>query len=428
MTVIEVEGMRLAYEVIGDGRRPWVITPGGRFSKDTPGVSQLAAELAHHDGRVLIWDRPNTGASDVCFAGTSESEMQADALAGLLRSLDMGPAIIVGGSGGSRVSLLTAARHPDVAAGLAVLWITGGVYGLMQLAIVYCGPSIQAAWRGGMQEVVELPEWAEVQERNPRNRQLLLDQDPRRFIERLEEWMLAYVPNPRQTVPGLDDHDYGALTLPSLVFRSGMSDPHHTRATSEKVQSLLPNSALAEPPWGDTEWNQRTDAAQQGTGTLFERWPLLAPQLLRVRRHRSGAGQVDHPRGRRSRLSTEHVTPMDGGAIDEGAYRLSGDEALAVYRTLVTIRVTEERIIRGLNSGELRMTYYNVRGQEAIPAAIGGRLRPDDYMVTTYRGIHDCIAKGVPLDELLAEMCGKRTPAPRREREAPCTSPTPIRA
>ena len=43
--------------------------------------------------------------------------MQADTLAGLLTELDMAPAVIIGGSGGSRVSLLTAAGHPDVAAG-----------------------------------------------------------------------------------------------------------------------------------------------------------------------------------------------------------------------------------------------------------------------------------------------------------------------
>jgi pyruvate dehydrogenase E1 component alpha subunit len=30
-------------------------------------------------------------------------------------------------------------------------------------------------------------------------------------------------------------------------------------------------------------------------------------------------------------------------------------------------------------------------------------------MVTTYRGMHDCIAKGIPLDELFAEMCGRVT-------------------
>ena len=125
-----VNGLTIAYEVIGDGR-PWVITPGGRFSKDSPGVRELARELAAAGNRVLIWDRPNTGASDVCFTGPSESAMQADALAGLLAHLDMTPAVIAGGSGGSRVSLLTATRHPEVAAAVAAWWISGGIYGLL---------------------------------------------------------------------------------------------------------------------------------------------------------------------------------------------------------------------------------------------------------------------------------------------------------
>jgi pyruvate dehydrogenase E1 component alpha subunit len=97
---------------------------------------------------------------------------------------------------------------------------------------------------------------------------------------------------------------------------------------------------------------------------------------------------------------TQSVTPT---------HELSDDAALRIFRTMTTIRTTEDRIIRGLSSGELTMTYYTVRGQEAIPAAICEHLRRDDYMVTTYRGTHDCIAKGVPLDELLAEMCGKAT-------------------
>ncbi|MGO8890875.1 MAG: hypothetical protein ACLQB1_14460 [Streptosporangiaceae bacterium] len=35
-----------------------MITPGGRFSKDSPGVRELAAALAERGNRVLIWDRP----------------------------------------------------------------------------------------------------------------------------------------------------------------------------------------------------------------------------------------------------------------------------------------------------------------------------------------------------------------------------------
>jgi pimeloyl-ACP methyl ester carboxylesterase len=283
MATADIDGVTIAYEIIGDGEgRPWVLTPGGRFSKDTPGIRPLAQELAAQGQRVLIWDRPNTGASSVCFTGSSESQMQADHLARLLVEVDMAPAIIVGGSGGARVSLLTAAKHPAVADKLAMLWISGGVYGLMTLAIVYCGENIRAAWQGGMEAVVELPEWKEQLERNPSNRERFLALDPRQFIETLERWMVVYCPDPNVTVPGLPDREFAALKVPTLVFRSGESDPHHTRATSEQVAKLIPDSRLVEPPWGDTEWKERGQAAREGEGHgLFERWPLLAPQLLK---------------------------------------------------------------------------------------------------------------------------------------------------
>ena len=279
MAVAEVEGLSIAYDIVGEGS-PWVLTPGGRFSKDAPGLHELAQELAAAGNRVLLWDRPNTGASQVCFTGDSESAMQADVLAGLLRRLEMAPAVVAGGSGGSRVSLLTAARHPDVARGLAVWWISGGVFGLVSLGVHYCGDSILAAWRDGMAAVAELPEWSEVVARNSVNRDVFLAEDPRRFIATLEQWMLAYCPRPGELVPGLPDDQARAIDVPALVFRSGASDPHHTRETSERLAKLLGRSELVEPPWPDTEWNQRVDAAQsEGTG-LFERWPRLGPQLL----------------------------------------------------------------------------------------------------------------------------------------------------
>jgi pimeloyl-ACP methyl ester carboxylesterase len=204
--------------------------------------------------------------------------MQADVLAGLLRQLDLAPAVIAGGSGGSRVSLLTAARHGDVARALALWWISGGPYGLLSLATHYCGESIAAAWRGGMAAVAELPEWSEVLERNPANRERLLAQDPQEFIATLEQWMLAYCPRPDELVPGVADDELRGLDLPALVFRSGASDPHHTRATSEHLAALLPRAQLVEPPWGDAEWNERMVSAASGEG-LFARWPLLAPRL-----------------------------------------------------------------------------------------------------------------------------------------------------
>ena len=89
--------------------------------------------------------------------------------------------------------------------------------------------------------------------------------------------MVAYCPRDGEHVPGLPDADARALDLPALVFRSGESDPHHTRATSEALAELLPEAELVEPPWGDREWIERQEARDEG---LFARWPLLAPQLL----------------------------------------------------------------------------------------------------------------------------------------------------
>jgi pimeloyl-ACP methyl ester carboxylesterase len=271
-----INGLTLAYETIGEEGRPWVITPGGRFTKDEPGVRGLAEALAAQGNRVLIWDRPNCGESDVCFEGSSESAMQADALVGLLEHLDMTPAVIIGGSGGARVSLLAAAQ-PGAASGLAIWWISGGVYGLLTLAMHYCGGSLAAAWTSdGMEAVADLPEWQEVTEKNAGNRQRILDQDPKAFIAAMERWMLAYVPTD-EPVPGLSLAAARALDIPALVFRSGESDVWHTRATSERLAAVLPQARLVEPPWGDREWLERQDHHDDG---IFVRWPLLAPQLL----------------------------------------------------------------------------------------------------------------------------------------------------
>jgi pimeloyl-ACP methyl ester carboxylesterase len=274
-----VNGLDIGYELIGDGRRAWALTPGGRFNKETPGLRQLAEALAAHDGRVLIWDRPNCGESDVCFDADTESNLHADTLAALLEHFDLAPAIVAGGSAGARVSLLTASRHPDAARALALWWISGGVMGLLTLGNVYCTPSIRTAWKDGMAAVAELPEWAEVIERNPSNRQRILDQDRDEFIATMERWMMAYCPQPDQHVPGLGNEAAGAITVPAIVFRSGASDPNHPRVTTEAVASLLPNARLVEPPWGDREWHER-QAEREQTGGIFVRWPLLAPQLL----------------------------------------------------------------------------------------------------------------------------------------------------
>lgn len=78
-----------------------------------------------------------------------------------------------------------------------------------------------------------------------------------------------------------------------------------------------------------------------------------------------------------------------------------------IYRTSVTIRRTDERLLSMLAAGQARMTYYSPRGQETIAATVGALLGDDDYVVTIYRGLHDHIAAGAPLGPLVAEFLGK---------------------
>lgn len=274
-----VNDIDIAYELIGEGR-PWVITPGGRFSKDDGGIREFAEALAAEGNQVLIWDRPNCGASQVAFTGESESTLQADTLAALITHLGLGPTVVIGGSGGARVSMLTAARYPELTAGLAMWWISGGAFGLMSLAVHYCGQNLVKAWTEGMDAVADLPEWEEALARNPSNRRRILDQDRAEFVRTMERWMLVYYPREDQLVPGVDDADAARITMPTLVFRSGESDAWHTRATSEAVAAGLPNARIIEPPWGDREWLDRSAARLAGEGALFGRWPLLAPTLL----------------------------------------------------------------------------------------------------------------------------------------------------
>jgi 2-oxoisovalerate dehydrogenase E1 component len=88
---------------------------------------------------------------------------------------------------------------------------------------------------------------------------------------------------------------------------------------------------------------------------------------------------------------------------------LGAERALKIYETMMRIAACDQRIQQGLAAGDLQFQYYPCGGQEAIPATISTLLRPDDYVVTTYRGIHDIVAKGTPMTEIIAEMYGRVT-------------------
>ncbi|MCV7194990.1 thiamine pyrophosphate-dependent dehydrogenase E1 component subunit alpha [Mycobacterium angelicum] len=95
----------------------------------------------------------------------------------------------------------------------------------------------------------------------------------------------------------------------------------------------------------------------------------------------------------------------DGNATPEVQRRL--------YASMVLMKAADDRLSKGIGTGEFMCVYWPSRGQEAIAAAMGVALRPDDQLVTTYRGLHDLIGKGVPLEEIYGEMMGRTVGASR---------------
>src|SRR5690625_7970935 len=54
---VEINGGNVVYEILGDSGELIVLTPGGRLSKDIPGLRPLAAELGGGGFWVVLRDR-----------------------------------------------------------------------------------------------------------------------------------------------------------------------------------------------------------------------------------------------------------------------------------------------------------------------------------------------------------------------------------
>ena len=87
---------------------------------------------------------------------------------------------------------------------------------------------------------------------------------------------------------------------------------------------------------------------------------------------------------------------------------LTTEKALWMFEKMSTIRRFEEQARREADAGRLRGLHSSI-GQEAVPTGVCAHLRDDDYVLGTHRSHHHCIAKGVDLNEMMAELLGKAT-------------------
>ncbi len=99
--------------------------------------------------------------------------------------------------------------------------------------------------------------------------------------------------------------------------------------------------------------------------------------------------------------STESSPSARPAAIDSAT-------RLAIYRSLLEIRVVEKRAYDLFLQNLVKGTSHLALGQEAVAAGFGVAMRRDDYTFCTYRGHHHTLARGAPMVGVLGELMGRK--------------------
>ena len=95
--------------------------------------------------------------------------------------------------------------------------------------------------------------------------------------------------------------------------------------------------------------------------------------------------------------------------IEDAISHPSKDQLLALYRTMLLIRRTEEQLVKFYAAGKIYGGMHTYIGEEAVAAGVCAHLRADDTVFSTHRGHGHALAKGVPPRELIAEVMGRAT-------------------
>ncbi len=80
-----------------------------------------------------------------------------------------------------------------------------------------------------------------------------------------------------------------------------------------------------------------------------------------------------------------------------------------LYRQILLIRRTEEQLVKSHQRGLIHGACHTCIGQEATVVGVCAHLRNDDAIFSTHRGHGHALAKGVPPEQLMAELYGRES-------------------
>jgi pyruvate dehydrogenase E1 component alpha subunit len=88
---------------------------------------------------------------------------------------------------------------------------------------------------------------------------------------------------------------------------------------------------------------------------------------------------------------------------------LTKDKLLWIYERMRLIREFENRAADLFAQGKVPGFVHLYAGEEAIAIGVCAHLTDRDYITSTHRGHGHCIAKGVDINAMMAELYGKKT-------------------
>ncbi|MDO8306895.1 MAG: thiamine pyrophosphate-dependent dehydrogenase E1 component subunit alpha [Actinomycetota bacterium] len=88
---------------------------------------------------------------------------------------------------------------------------------------------------------------------------------------------------------------------------------------------------------------------------------------------------------------------------------MTDEEQLEGLLAMLRIRMFEDRVRTEFAKGGMPGFVHTYSGAEAIAVGVIGALEPADLITSTHRGHGHCLAKGAPLDGIVAELYGRET-------------------
>src|SRR5487761_2037230 len=94
-------------------------------------------------------------------------------------------------------------------------------------------------------------------------------------------------------------------------------------------------------------------------------------------------------------------------AAVEPALEIGQETRLELYRLKLELRYCEKRAYDLFLQNLIKGTSHLSLGQEAIAAAFGVAMRPDDWTFCTYRGHAHTLARGASMTGVMGELLGR---------------------